>query len=285
MLAGGLDLGDRNLRATPVAGGDVNQAYALATEDGKVFVKLNAPERLPMFEAEARALSALAAADAIRVPRVLATGIASGRSYLALEWLSLTGLDAQSRQRLGRGLAALHAVCDGEYGWPEDNWIGTTPQCNGRVQSWVEFFITRRLQPQCALLDERSGGADWCGRLQRAEPEIRARLTDCGASPALLHGDLWSGNASALGQGAPVIYDPASYYGDSETDLAMTELFGGFGEEFYAAYDEMRPRRSDYGARTDVYQLYHILNHANLFGAHYQSRAATMMSELKVGRR
>jgi fructosamine-3-kinase len=231
-----------------------------------------------MLAAEADGLRAIAQTGAIRVPQVFASGQGAGAAFLALEWLDFSegGRDAA----LGHALARMHAATSPRFGWHRDNTIGATPQANAWSDDWCAFFRDRRLRPQLELA-ERNG---YRGMLRRDGPALLdhvPRLLE-GHRPeaSLLHGDLWAGNAGQLRDGTPVIYDPAAYYGDREADLAMTELFGGFGPDFHAAYAERMPLPKGFTTRRTLYNLYHVLNHLNLFGDAYLLRAETMVAEL-----
>jgi fructosamine-3-kinase len=246
------------------------------------FVKTGEAADLPRFAAEAAGLAALRAAGAIRVPEVYACGLTDGRARLAIEFLDLRGLDRNSGALLGRQLADLHRHVGERFGFAEDNWIGGSPQQNGwhNGRDWPRFFAEHRMRPQLqwarakgmdkALVDQ---GESLAGRLA-------AFFVDYHPTPSLLHGDLWGGNASALPDGTPVIFDPAVYYGDRETDVAMSELFGGFPESFYAAYRAAWPLDPGYETRKTLYNLYHVLNHYNLFGAGYLNQARRMIARL-----
>jgi fructosamine-3-kinase len=273
--------------ATPVAGGSINHGMRVETADGPVFVKHNADAPPGMFAAEARGLDALrTAADGLVVPRVLAWAEAEDGvpTWLALEWLEPSRRAADFAERLGRGLAALHrAEHDVGWGWMEDNFIALLPQANGPAASWAEFWRTRRLEPQLELA--RLGGrmpgkaADWDRLLERL-PELLAPAEVDG--PSLLHGDLWGGNVLAA-PGGPAIIDPAVYRGHREADLAMTELFGGFGGGFHAAYQEAWPLQPGYPVRRAVYQLWYLLVHVNLFGGGYGAQTAAVLREALGG--
>lgn len=274
-LASGQPFQIRSNRA--VGGGCINSAGVLGDGTRRYFVKLNAAARLGMFEAEAEGLTALAAPGAIRVPRPLCTGIAGGESYLVMEALDLGGrLDGV---RAGRLLAQLHRSCADRFGWQRDNTIGSTPQRNTPCADWVEFWRRQRLGPQLELAVANGYG----GSLGRSGERLLGcleALIGYGPPASLLHGDLWGGNIGALPGGEPVIFDPAVYHGDRETDLAMTELFGGFGAEFQAAYREVWPLAPGYATRKVLYNLYHVLNHLNLFGGGYLAQARGMIERL-----
>lgn len=273
--------------ASPVAGGCINHGMRVELADGPVFVKYNADAPPALFAAEARGLDALrAAADGIVVPRALAWAEAEqgAPAWLALEWLEPSARAADFAERLGRGLAALHRAGPAEgWGWMEDNFIGPLPQANAPAASWAEFWRTRRLEPQLDLA-RRAGrmpgrAADW-DRLMELLPELLAPGEAEG--PSLLHGDLWGGNVLAA-PGGPAIIDPAVYRGHREADLAMTELFGGFGERFHAAYREAWPLQPGYPARRAVYQLWYLLVHVNLFGGGYGALTAGVLAEALRG--
>lgn len=266
-------------RSTRTAhGGDISEAFTLSDAARTFFVKTQSAARLDMFEAEAAGLAELAAARAVRVPRVICHGVAAGQAYLVLEYFPLQphGDAAQ----LGRQLAQQHRVSTAQFGWTRDNWIGATPQPNAGRDDWVDFWRERRLGFQLKLAAQNGYG----GALQRDGETLMARLqeffADYRPQASLLHGDLWGGNHGFLADGAPVLFDPAVYFGDRECDLAMSELFGGFAPDFYSAYREAWPLDAGYAVRRTLYNLYHILNHANMFGGGYAAQATRMAAQL-----
>ena len=239
-----------------------------------------------MFAAEARGLDALRAAaeDELVVPRVLAWAEAEdgAPAWLALEWLEPGRRAPDFDERLGHGLALLHGVSlddDDHWGFAEDSWIGSLPQANGLMEDWAEFWRMRRIEPQLRMARDagRLPGreAEW-NRLFDLLPELLEPAA--GDAPSLLHGDLWSGNVLATARG-PALIDPAVYHGHREADLAMTELFGGFGAGFYAAYEEGWPLQPGYARRRAVYQLWYLLVHVNLFGGGYVAQTARVLGE------
>lgn len=266
--------------ATGVGGGCINDSYRVCGSGCVFFVKLSRAGQRTMFEAEADGLRALAATATVRVPAPICVGADQQHSWLVLQHLDLAQRTQASMTRLGRNLAALHRATSDRFGWHRDNTIGSTPQPNDWSATWVEFWRSRRLGFQLDLA-ARNG---YRGRLRRDGNGLLDRLEALlrGHTPAasLLHGDLWSGNAAATPDGEPVAFDPACYYGDREADVAMTELFGGFSPGFYAAYREAWPLDPGYGVRRKVYNLYHVLNHLNLFGGGYLGQAETLISEL-----
>lgn len=267
-------------RATsPVEGGSINEAYRLDGTNGThYFLKLNDAQHLPVFVAEAEGLDAIAATNTLRVPHPIAHGVADKQSYLILEHLELGSRG--DAQLLGERLAALHRFTSSQFGFAQDNFIGITPQPNTWADDWVTFWREQRLGFQLRLAAENGYG----GQLQTFGEELMDALpaffADYTPQPSLLHGDLWSGNHAFLADGTPTIFDPATYYGDRECDLAMTELFSGYGANFYAAYRAAYPLDEGYDTRRDLYNLYHILNHANLFGGGYARQAEQMMRRL-----
>jgi len=260
-------------------GGCINTAVRLADGDQQWFVKTNRAALLDMFEAEAAGLAAMADTATIRVPRPLCTGTAGGDSYIVMEYLPLGRAGPDGQARAGVQLAALHRHSAERFGWHRDNTIGATPQHNDWQHDWIAFFRDHRLAFQLQLAARHGHG----GRLQRLGEQLLdafPALIDHAPVPSLLHGDLWGGNMGFDADGNPVIYDPATYYGDREADLAMTELFGGFGRDFHAAYHDAWPLDPGYEARKTLYNLYHVLNHLNLFGAGYAGQAEGMMERL-----
>ncbi len=264
-----------------VGGGSINDSYLLTTSAGeRWFLKLNDAARVDMYAAEAAGLEELAAADAVRVPRPVAHGIAGHQAYLLLEYLELGHETSLSAAELGRRLAAQHRVTQDRFGWDSDNTIGRTPQQNGWCDDWIVFWCERRLGFQLKLA--RDDGYDH-GLLTRGAElldRVPALLAGHSPAPSLLHGDLWAGNWGATPAGEPVIFDPAVYYGDRETDLAMTQLFSGFPPEFYSAYEAAWPLSPGHEQRFALYNLYHVLNHLNLFGRSYAAQAMGLVDRL-----
>ena len=232
-----------------------------------------------MFEAEADGLRELQSANAIRTPEILGCGIENGESYLALERFIFDHPTAATEKQFGERLATLHRHTADRFGWFRDNTIGLTPQTNTRSDDWITFFRLQRLEFQLELATSNGYGAD----VKAPGLELANRLPELfeGYEPvaSLLHGDLWSGNWGSV-NGEPVIFDPAVYYGDRESDIAMTMLFGGFGKAFYAAYERSWPMASGHEQRLKLYQLYHVLNHLNLFGRSYLGQAKALLREL-----
>jgi protein-ribulosamine 3-kinase len=265
---------------TSASGGCINAAWVISGSGVRYFIKTNDAARLAMFEAEAAGLEALRAADAVRVPRPICHGSNGKSSWIVLEHIELRPRSAVADALLGAQLAALHRCTADTYGWHRDNTIGSTAQVNTPSHDWPAFWRDARLRYQLDLATTEGYG----GKLQlQGEKLLEAMprfFTGYTPEPALLHGDLWSGNAAADEIAAPVIFDPAVYYGDREADIAMTELFGGYSPSFHAAYREAWPLDSGYPVRKTLYNLYHVLNHLHLFGGGYLPQAEGMIDEL-----
>ncbi len=278
LRAAGRRVGD-DARPRPVGGGDISAAWRLDEADGPVFLKTGPASSYEMFSAEAEGLAELAAADAIRVPEVVAFGVAGDTAYAAFEWLDFGRPGPDTERKLGERLAALHRTTRQRFGWHRDNTIGLTPQPNDRTDDWVTFLRDQRLGFQLRLAADNG----YTGALQERGGRLLDRLGVYfeGYAPraSLLHGDLWGGNWGSC-DGEPVVFDPAVYYGDRESDLAMTRLFGGFGRAFYDAYEAAWPLAPGHRERNALYQLYHVLNHLNLFGSGYLGRARDLISKL-----
>jgi fructosamine-3-kinase len=267
-----------------VGGGCINQAFKLADGERAFFVKVNQASQLAMFEAERDGLSEMYSSQTIRVPQPLCCGVSQASAYIVMEWIPLGGQtdSDQAWRRMGEQLAALHNTLSPKgFGWHRDNTIGATPQKNGWWTDWSVFWRDRRLGPQFELAHDRGGHFPRRDELMSAIPGL---LADHSPKAALLHGDLWSGNAAIAQTGEPVILDPATYYGDPETDLAMSELFGRFPEAFYQGYNAVNPISPQYAQRKVFYNLYHILNHFNLFGGSYASQANRMIEQILSAR-
>ncbi|BBC25845.1 fructosamine kinase family protein [Pseudanabaena sp. ABRG5-3] len=258
------------------SGGCINQTTKISDGKRDFFVKTNTANQLDMFVAEAIALQQMYATKTMRVPQPICWGIAGEAAYLVMENLDLGG--GQDWEAMGCHLAAMHRVTsDRGFGWDRDNTIGATPQINNWTISWLDFWREYRLAFQIRLA-KRKG---W--RCSIPEEKIYEALPkffrDYQPQPSMVHGDLWGGNAAFI-KGEPVIFDPALYFGDREVDLAMTELFGGFPSQFYRAYNAAYPLDAGYKERKTLYNLYHILNHFNLFGGGYGSQANRMIDSI-----
>ena len=266
--------------ARPVSGGCINQALLFEGNGQRYFVKLNSASAADLFAAEADGLAAIAATETFRTPAVIASGATDKQAFLVLEHLDLRPVQSpEDGERFAETLAAMHAVQGEHFGWRRDNYIGSTPQHNTESDNWARFFALQRIAPQLALA--RSKGFD--GELQRLGQRLIDRIPalflDYRPRPSLLHGDLWHGNAAMTVDEQPAIYDPAIHHGDRESDLAMSELFGGFPTTFYATYRRLGALDGDYEARKPLYALYHLLNHLNLFGRAYLGETIRMVKK------
>ncbi|MEJ2256197.1 MAG: fructosamine kinase family protein [Woeseiaceae bacterium] len=262
-----------------VAGGDISAAWRLETEERPLFLKTGPASSYDMFAAEAEGLAELAAPGVVRVPGVVGCGVDGDTAFVALEWLEFERPTRDAEIRLGEQLATLHETTRERFGWHRDNTIGLTPQHNEWTDDWVQFFRDQRLGYQLKL----AAANGYSGDLQEQGGRLMKRLPVYFEAydpvPSLLHGDLWGGNWACC-DGKPVIFDPAVYFGDRESDLAMTRLFGGFGAGFYEAYEQHAPLAPGHRERCDLYQLYHVLNHVNLFGSAYIGRAHELLRRL-----
>jgi len=264
--------------AEDLSGGDINRAARIRDGHRSWFVKYRDNAPAGMFAAEARALAEISASGCVRVPAAMAWGSAGDTAWLVLEYLEL--LSSGPAALLGEQLAALHGITRDRFGWSMDNYIGTTPQLNRPSDNWTEFWRHCRLEPQLAMARAAGFGSRLTDSGERLLDGLEQLLRDHQPCASLLHGDLWAGNKAFTSSGQPVLYDPAVYYGDRETDIAMSELFGGFEPAFYLAYQSVWPLPAGYPLRRELYKLYHVLNHLNLFGAAYLSRCERMIGAL-----
>jgi fructosamine-3-kinase len=267
------ELDETLLGATPVGGGCIHSSWRLRLASGRqLFAKTNTAERLPLLQAEMEGLRALAAwaQPPLQLPQPLALTIQEGQAVLVLSWLDINAGAASSAGwgQLGESLARLHrASASGNggcgYGLEHNNFIGLSPQRNGWQSDWARFFRSERLEPQLAWAAAAGQPLPGAERLLELLPQW---LNGHGAEPVLVHGDLWSGNAALLQGGAGALFDPACHWADREVDLAMAQLFGGFPAAFFAGYGAHWPLPPGASERKRIYNLYHLLNHANLFG-------------------
>ncbi len=264
-----------------VGGGSISRTLVVRSGQRRWFVKLNDAHLAAMFAAEADGLAALAACPALRVPGVCGHGLCGRQAFLVLEHLPLAPLRGQAPgAAAGQALAALHRITGSQYGWPHDNFIGSSPQYNAVQPTWPLFFARQRLLPQLAMARRHGQPARLIAGGERLVDALPALFVDHQPQASLLHGDLWSGNAALDEKDRLALFDPAVYWGDRETDLAMSELFGGFPDSFHAAYRDAWPLADGSAQRRLLYQLYHVLNHLNLFGGGYLQQAERMIGRL-----
>lgn len=266
-------------KASRISGGDINEAYGLVLTGGRrIFMKSNTKENTSFFTAEAAGLRAIARTNAIGTPQILGLGTdedGGGYSFLLLEFISGKSHCADYWEDFARQLSDMHRastnglIASGKYGFEGDNYIGRRRQINAGYDNWTDFFRDCRLEPQFRDAERYFEKEDWkrIGRMLDHLDEILVEPE----YPSLLHGDLWGGNVITGNNGRVWLIDPAVYVGHAEADLAMTELFGGFPQDFYDAYQEVSPLQPGYEHRRDVYNLYHLLNHLNMFGRMYLS--------------
>lgn len=261
-----------------LGGGCINEAVKLAGTDGSAwFLKSNTAADTTMFAAEFDGLQALAETKTVRVPRPLVFGKAEGQAWLAMEYLELDGSKVGDWEKLGRKLAALHRIAQPHFGWHRDNTIGSTPQKNPRADDWIAFWREHRLGFQLGLARIRGGSFPGAERLLDRLDEL---FDGYEPQPSLLHGDLWAGNVGRLGDGSPVIFDPACYFGDREAEFGIIAMFGGFKEAFNCGYNSVWPLDEGFQRRLPLYELYHTLNHFNLFGSGYAAGCQRLIDQL-----
>lgn len=272
-------LGDKIISQRQISGGCINDAEIVAIKSGKTFfVKTNSNSAKDMFVKEANGLNELAKSDVIRIPKV----IYAADDFIILENISSKTSDKLFWEKFGRNFAMLHKYISDSFGFYEDNYIGSTPQLNHtsstEKNSWSEFYFNKRILYQYKLAENKGyAGEELRKYFSQLESKISLILKDSNAKPSLLHGDLWSGNFISDETGNACLIDPAVYYGHREADLAMTKLFGGFDSRFYSAYNEEYPFDDGHEYRENIYKLYHVLNHLNLFGSSYYLQAVNLI--------
>jgi len=263
--------------ALPVEGGDINLAFHLNTNQGRYFVKLNTPEKVDLFRTEKDGLLELAKCEALVVPEPVSFGTNANAAYLCMSFIDMA--DDLDDRLLGEAIAEMHSPMGQNFGWSSNNFIGNSVQHNNWSDDWSEFFWNMRLEPQLLNMLEASSSFPE-SVLEPLKAAVVSILSGRTYVASLVHGDLWNGNVGTTVDGKPCIYDPAIYWGHSETDLAMARLFGGFREEFFEAYDSIRPVESGDEERMLVYQLYHLLNHYNLFGGSYLEQCTRQIGKI-----
>jgi len=266
-----------------IGGGCVNAAFIVSdSHQRRYFIKTNLSSLLGMFDAEFDGLLEIGRSNTVKSPTPVCVGSANNVAFLIMEPLSIQKSQdgGIGLERLGTKLAALHCVESQLFGWHRDNTIGSTSQINRQTDDWAAFWCEHRLGFQLRLASQNGYGGSLLSQGELLMSRINAFFASYQPRPSLLHGDLWSGNYAINALGEPVIFDPAVYYGDREADIAMTELFGGFSPRFYSAYNDAYPLDSGYSVRKTLYNLYHVLNHLNLFGESYLGQAERMTGQL-----
>lgn len=261
----------------PLSGGCINNGGKLMTSMGIFFVKWNGALRYPdMFATEARGLQLLRVANAIRIPEVVSTGETDNFQYIVLEFIAQAKPSRTYWTMLGEHLCALHKNTSEKYGLEFDNYIGSLQQRNRKHENWISFFIEERLRSQVELaVTTKKLETDTAKKFELLYKKLPDLLVE--ETPSLLHGDLWSGNLIVDETGNPCLIDPAVYYGNREAEIAFTKLFGGFGNEFYDSYQSNFPLQKDFESRTDLYNLYPLLVHVNLFGESYGNQVVSIL--------
>ncbi|WP_413110328.1 fructosamine kinase family protein [Thaumasiovibrio sp. DFM-14] len=257
--------------------GELNDCYCISSSDEiRYFIKVNDRSHLANFEAEAESLAQLAQSNTIATPPLVHVGTCKEHAFIILEYLPMRPIDSESAFYLGQQLAHLHQSAEqAEFGFDTDNYIGTTIQPNPWHRKWNTFFAEQRIGWQLQLAAEKG---HQFGNIDTIVSRVAKLLVHHQPKPSLLHGDLWIGNC-ALTVDGPVIFDPASYWGDRECDIAMTELFSGFPEAFYNGYNNVWPLDAGYSDRKALYNLYHLLNHFNVFGDEYKSQITQTLAQ------
>jgi fructosamine-3-kinase len=270
-------LHEKILNCLSVSGGDISEAFKVSTSKQTYFLKANSsPQALKMFECEKKALDEIRETKTIKTPEVSMVGNVNATSFILMKYIEPKSQSSSVMAKFGKQLAHLHNCTASYFGWGQDNFIGSLPQSNANHESWTDFYIEQRLQTQIKLSLKK-------GLLSSSEvPSIQTMKTVCSeifqnVKPSLLHGDLWSGNFLILNNDTPYIIDPATYYGDSLVDIAMSKLFGGFGSHFYESYHEIRCKGDFYLERIELYHLYYLLVHLNLFGRSYYNSVRSIL--------
>lgn len=263
-----------------VTGGDMNRSFRLQDGATQYFVKVNDARSVEMFAAESEGLRELSRSGAIRTPTPICAGVSGQQSYLVLEYLRIGSASEPRMAALGEAVARLHRCTRRQFGWHLDNTIGITPQWNPPTDDWVEFWRQARMLFQVSLARKNGLATGILDKASRVTDAVGLFFRGYKPQASLLHGDLWAGNKGFLATGEPVLFDPAVYFGDREADIAMTELFGAFPRSFYDAYNASWPLDAGYPVRRDLYQLYHLLNHFNLFGVRYAPQTEATLDRL-----
>lgn len=262
-----------------IGGGCISSAFLLSGDDGRqFFVKTSETGQQAMFSAEARGLQEIASSNTVTVPHPVCFGENESQSYIVLQYLNMCG---KANQRLlGEQLAAMHNITAKQFGWHINNTIGDTFQGNMWADNWLNFWSKQRLGFQLQLAAQNGYGGKLQSLGEKLLLEMPLLFTGREIKPSMLHGDLWGGNVAGLSDGTPVIFDPAFYYGDREVELAMSYLFGGFSADFYVSYQNIYPLDDGFAVRKTFYNVYHIINHLNIFAGTYYDQAVAMLEQL-----
>ncbi len=273
--------GEKILKVSPVTGGCIHNAWKIKLSTGqKLFAKTSSIERFPMLEFEANGLEVLNSyfdQDHLIIPKPIAIQKLEFSAILILPWIDLVQGD---EKKLGQGLAILHQESSKQhprsFGWGTDGFIGSNPQIGGWEKNWGECFVKLRLAPQLEMAKQWNLSLDQ----KRFKTKLIKYFEQHNPLPSIVHGDLWKGNTAIHKNGKGIIFDPATWWGDREVDIAMSKLFGGFSQKFYEYYEKTWELPKGHNERIEIYNLYHILNHANLFGGEYKSRAIASIKKI-----
>ncbi len=262
-----------------LSGGSISSAYLVETSFQKYFLKVNSkPDAIAMFSAEKQGLEAITQTKTIATPKVFRSEKWENGGFLLMEFIQAKRPNSTDFQRLGEQLAKLHQNTNSEFGWENSNFIGSLLQSNQKQTDWTTFYLEERIFPQLELAQNQGLMTD------KDFPDRSKMYSICqelfqNTKPSLLHGDLWNGNFVIAENGTPYLIDPAVYFGDVEVDIAMSKLFGGFGEDFYQAYRQVFPVDKYKFQKLDLYQLYYLLVHLNLFGSSYYASCRSILQK------
>lgn len=263
-----------------LSGGSISSAYLLKWDNGSYFLKVNSNSNaLEMFTAEQKGLQTIDETGTIAVPKVHYVDTFERKGFLLMDYVESKHASTGDYKTLGKQLAQLHLNHEDKFGFISDNFIGSLPQSNNQYTNWAEFYWHERIAPQLKLSEQKKLLNS--SELPTAQRTITVfeDLLENDSKPSLLHGDLWAGNYLIANDGTPYLIDPAVYWGHSMVDIAMSYLFGGFGNEFYKSYHEVIPKTTNYNAQIDFYQLYFLLVHLNLFGSSYYGSVSTILNK------
>ena len=252
------------------------------SEEADCFLKIGSNNDFNRFAAEARGLELISLTNTVQTPQVLSLGNIGDNAYILMEFLDMGPQTNHSALELGKQLAKMHKTTADSFGLEQTNWIGLTEQLNKQETDWVVFYKDQRLLPQLELAYSKGYTATLEDKASHLLNNLDVFFEDYEPVPSLLHGDLWSGNWGTLYNNEPVIFDPAVYYGDRETDIVMTLLFGGFSQEFYESYNHTWSMSSSFNTRQDLYNLYHVINHLNIFGTSYLTQSENLLDKLTL---
>ena len=262
----------------PLSGGSISSAYLLKSDNCAYFLKVNTnKDALDMFVAEQKGLQAIEETATIAVPKVHHVDEFDNKAFLLMDYIENKPANSSDYKSLGTQLAKLHLNHKGTFGFTSDNFIGSLPQSNSQHSDWVSFYWYERIAPQLKLAEQSQLLKTKEIISEQTAISVFEELLGNDIKPSLVHGDLWAGNYLIATNGTPYLIDPATYWGHSMMDIAMSHLFGGFSPEFYSAYHQLLPKSNYYNAQIDLYQLYYLLVHLNLFGISYYGSVASIL--------